>query len=870
MSAEIAAKKELDAEKGISSFIPYTRHVTDTILGTAAGDLLTVFKLSGRSHLSADYETLMNWVRDLNTVFKGAASDHLALWTHMVRRRVTEYPEAHYDNTFCAQFDKKYRGMFTEKSLMVNELYLTVIHRAMPDKTLAILAKFEKQSTQEKVERQQSAVKDLEELQRLFLSSLKRYGPEVLGTYKCVHAPVSVQGEDGRAVQDEQRMLLTDWWEREKSRFPREPGDERSELAFAEAAAAADDLPVYLYSRPAEFLARLVNGEQLPMPVTFQHFRETMPQNRVNFSSWGELGEIRTPTRTRYFGMVEVFDYEKRSEPGHLNTFLKTPYECVLTQSFSLLSRHAARGQLERHRQHMVDSNDPSGQQVRELSFALDQLMAGEFAFGEHHATLTVFGDTPAETRDLLEKARSAFFDVAIVPQVIGLALEAAYWAQLPCNWKYRPRPAPISSQNFLSFSSLHNYMAGKPAGNPWGPAVTMFKTDAGTPLYFNFHATDPDEDNEGDRPAGHTIVTGMTGQGKTVLLGILLAQAGKFRPSVVVFDKDRGMQGTVMAMGGKYFPLAMGLPTGMNPLQLEPTPENLIFIKAIIKQLAESSGDPVNHNDEVEISRALDTVMFRLDKPLRRLSLLLQNLPNPMPDPNDPNPRPTVHARLLKWCEGGEYGWLFDNETDDIDLTRYRLYGFDYTDFLDVPIIRTPMMMYLMHRTDAMVNGQPFIKVMDEFWKPLEDPFFTKWSKDGLKTIRKANGLLVFATQEPGDALESPIARTIIQQCATQIFLPNPMASRADYVEGFKLTDAEFDLVKSLPQDSRKFVVKQGGSCAVGTINLVGFSDELLVLSCSPDRAEIIEAVIADVGDDPDRWVPAFVSRVKTKEKPQ
>ncbi|MBD4126900.1 hypothetical protein GUH61_07360, partial [Xanthomonas citri pv. citri] len=75
---------------------------------------------------------------------------------------------------------------------------------------------------------------------------------------------------------------------------------------------------------------------------------------------------------------------------------------------------------------------------------------------------------------------------------------------------------------------------------------------------------------------------------------------------------------------------------------------------------------------------------------------LLLQNLPNPMPDPNDPNPRPTVHARLLKWAEGGEYGWLFDNETDDIDLTRYRLYGFDYTDFLDVPIIRTPMMMYL------------------------------------------------------------------------------------------------------------------------------------------------------------------------------
>ncbi|MCC5091133.1 VirB4 family type IV secretion/conjugal transfer ATPase [Xanthomonas campestris pv. raphani] len=869
MFGDIAAKKELLAEKGISDYIPYTRHVTDTILGTAAGDLLTVFKLTGRSHLSADYQTLMNWVADLNTVFKGAATDHLSLWTHMVRRRVTEYQEAQYDNAFCAGFDAKYRAMFTDKSLLVNELYLTVVHRAVPDKTLALLARFEKQSVKEKRERQQSAVKDLEELQRLFLASLRRYGPEVLGTYQCVHVATDGIGEDGEPIQEETRLELGEWWNREQSRGAADAADTRTDLVKAEAAAKASGLPVYLYSRPAEFLARLVNGEHLPMPVTYEHFRQTMPQNRINFSSWGELGEIRTPTRTRFFGMVEIFDYEKRSEPGHLNKFLKVPYECVLTQSFSLLSRHAARGQLERHRQHLIDSNDPSDQQVQELTFALDQLMAGEFAFGEHHATLAVFGDTPAETRDRLEKSRALFFDVGIVPQVIGLALEAAYWAQLPCNWQYRPRPAPISSQNFLSFSSLHNYMAGKPTGNPWGSAVTMFKTDAGTPLYFNFHATDPTEDNEGERPAGHTIITGMTGQGKTVLLGILLAQAAKFRPSVVVFDKDRGMQGTVMAMGGRYFPLAMGQPTGMNPLQLDPTPENVIFLKALIRQLAESSGDTVNHNDEVEISRALETVMFRLDRPLRRFSLLLQNLPNPMPDPNDPNPRPTVHARLLKWSEGGEYGWLFDNDTDDIDLTKHRLYGFDYTDFLDVPIIRTPMMMYLMHRTDAMVNGQPFIKVMDEFWKPLEDQFFTKWSKDGLKTIRKANGLLVFATQEPGDALESPIARTIIQQCATQIFLPNPMATRADYVEGFKLTDAEFDLVKSMPADSRKFVIKQGGNCAVGTLNLVGFSDELLVLSCSPDRAEVIEAVIADVGDDPDRWVPAFVSRVKSKEKP-
>lgn len=859
MAAEITAQRVINTEKAISEFVPYTRHVTDTIVGTKAGDLFTVIKLTGRSHQSADHATLMQWVQDLNTIFKGAASDQLALWHHIVRRHVTEYPKASYENVFCQQFDDKYRSLFTDKSLMLNELYLTIVHRAVPDKTLALLSKFEKQSQEEKRERRDSAVKQLTELQQLFMSSLTRYGPELLGTYKSVVVP-------GVNDAGDERMLLLDWYYRTTPESEVVGSDQAEAAATAKAEAAG--LPVYLYSQPGEFLGYLINGERLPVPVTWGHFAETIPQNRINFARYGELGEIRTPSKVRFFGMIEIFDYDKTTEPGHLNTFLKAPYECVLTQSFTLLSRHAAKGQLERTRQQLIDSNDASDSQINELTFALDQLMSGEFAFGEHHATVSVFGDTPNEARENLEKARSSLFDVAIVPKTISLAVEAAFWAQLPCNWKFRPRPVPISSQNFLSFSSLHNYMAGKPTGNPWGPAVTIFKTDAGTPLYFNFHSTNQDEDSEGMRPAGHTIVTGATGQGKTVLLGMLLAQCDKFAPGIVVFDKDRGMQGAVMAMGGKYFPLVLGEKSGMNPLQMEPTQENVIFIKDLIKQLAASSGDPINHNDEVEIDRALNTVMLRLDKPLRRLSTLVQSLPNPVSA--DENARPTVHARLLKWCEGGEYGWLFDNQTDDMDLTRYRVYGFDYTEFLESPVIRTPLMMYLMHRTNRMLHGQPFVRVMDEFWKPLEDEYFTKWSKDGLKTDRKSNGLLLFATQEPSDALESPIAKTIIQQCPTQIFLPNPKADKADYIAGFKLTEAEFALVKALPEDSRKFVIKQGGSCAVGSINLLGFGDELLVLSSSPDRAEMMEEVIADVGDDPECWVPAFVSRVKSKEKAQ
>lgn len=822
MPAEIAVKSVRESEKGISEFIPYTRHVTDSILTTREGDLLTIFKIEGRSHQSADHQTLMNWIHDVNTVFKGVASDSLSLWSHMVRRRVTEYPDATYDGAFAAGFDAKYREQFANEDLRINELYLTVIHRANPEQLLSFLAKFERESPETKRERLAARIKKMEELQRTFGESLKRYRPELLTT-------VERAGHDGRK---------------------------------------------HVYSRPAEFLAYLVNGEHLPQPVTRGHLAETMPQNRINFSRWGHIGEIRGPVHSRYFGIIELFEYESSTEPGHLNVFLEAPYDCVLTQSFTALSRYAAKGFFEKHRRQLLDSNDASPSQIEDITYAVDRLMAGDFVGGEHHATLTVFGDKPTEVEALLEKGRAGFFDVGIVPKPVGLALEGAFWAQLPANWRYRPRPAVVTSQNFLSFSSFHNFMSGKPTGNPWGPAVTVLKTTGGTPLYFNFHHTDIDADNTGEKVAGHFIVTGMTGQGKTVLVGALMTQAEKFKPTVIFFDANRSNEVLVNALGGKYYPLEMGKATGWNPLQLDATPTNKIFLKELIKTLTrgeknEATGDYANkisHNDELEIDRALETVMHTLDKPHRRLSVLLQSLPNPIND--NPDAPPTVHARLLKWCAGGEFGWLFDNVEDSIDLSTHRIYGFDYTEFLKKPEIRAPLMMYLVHRTEEVVDGRNFIRVIEEFWQPLQEDFFKPMVRNWVKTDRKSNVINGFVTQEPADALDTEVGKTVAQQVPTKIFLPNPSADARDYKEGFKLTDAEFDLVRSLPLDSRRFVIKQGENCAVASMQLRNMPIELAVLSGSAERSEQMYEAIADAGDDPECWVPVFASRVNNKNK--
>ncbi|MCZ2203605.1 VirB4 family type IV secretion/conjugal transfer ATPase [Bartonella sp. A05] len=816
----IENSKLLASETPVSLFIPYSHHVTDTVISTKNAEYLSVWKIDGRSHQSASEEDIFQWTRELNNTLRGIASANLSLWTHIVRRRVYEYPDSTFDKVFCYQLDEKYRHSFTGYNLMVNDLYLTVVFRPVTDKIMSFFAKYERETFEQKKIRQASCIKALNEINRTLGQSLKRYGAELLGIYE----------KNG-----------------------------------------------HVYSSALEFLSMLINGEHYPIPVCRDRFADYMAINRPFFSKWGAVGELRTSNGIRRFGMMEIKEYDESTKPGQFNGLLESDFEFILTQSFSILSRHAAKDYLQRHQRNLIDARDVATSQIDQISEALNQLVSGHFVMGEHHCTLTIYGDTVQEVRDYVAKANSIILDVGVLPKPIDLAIEAGYWAQLPGNWQWRPRPAPITSLNFLSFSSFHNFMSGKPTGNPWGPAVTIFKTISKTPLYFNFHSSQLEEDATDKRLLGNTALIGQSGSGKTVLLGFLLAQAQKFKPTTVVFDKDRGMEIIIRAIGGQYLPLKTGRPSGFNPFQLPPTQDNIIFLKQFIRKLAETGGE-ITHRDEEEINQAIMAIMSSsIDKSLRRLSLLVQFLPNPRLD--DHNAHPSVHARLIKWCEGGDYGWLFDNPSDSLDLSTHQVYGFDITEFLDNTETRTPVMMYLLYRTEGMIQGQRFMYIFDEFWKPLQDTYFEDLAKDKQKTIRKQNGIFVYATQEPSDALESNIAKTLIQQCATYIFLANPKANYEDYTKGFKLTDAEFELVKNLGEFSRRFLIKQGDQSALAELDLgkfqmtidgqtieQSFDDELLVLSGTPDNAELVEAVIAEVGDNPAVWLPVFLQRVKAE----
>jgi type IV secretion system protein VirB4 len=322
-----------------------------------------------------------------------------------------------------------------------------------------------------------------------------------------------------------------------------------------------------------------------------------------------------------------------------------------------------------------------------------------------------------------------------------------------------------------------------------------------------------------------------------------------------VLFDKNRGLEILVRALGGRYLPLQNGVRTGMNPLQLEPTPGNVEFLKAWLRRLVERRERPFTVREEGDLDLALHGTL-KLPVAARRLSRLLEFL-----DPTDPE---GMHARLRQWCEleNGDYAWVFDNREDLIVplLEQSSLLGFDVTDFLDNAVTSAPVTMYLFHLVKRLLDGRRLVVWMDEFSKLLSDPSFESFAKDGLKTWRKLEGVAAFATQSPSDVLASPIARTLVEQTPTKVFFPNDKATEEDYVRGFGLSVQEYLLLKEgLEPGSRMFLVKQGHHSVVCELNLRGFDYELNVISGRIANIAIMNQAIAEAGSEPTAWLPRF-----------
>lgn len=777
-------------EVSIAEFIPYEHHFDKETIITKGGELLQIIRLEGWSFETADDVDVDMKKTVRNSLLKSLSNGNYAVWFHTVRRKKSTFPGGEFSNAFAGQLNERWRDKHSRHESFANELYITVVRRE-----------------------------------------------DTVGWSKLQHY-INVLSNK---VDDSQRREAM-----------REAHKEVREVTHRLLASLRDYNPKLLtcvktqhgvLSQPLQFLGMLVNGgqrQQMLVPtMDISHYLSTQ---RMYFGA--RAIEMRGLTRTRFAGIVSVKEYAPSTAAGMLDAYLQLPFEFIISQSFSFVNRTIAIGKMRTQQNRMAAAEDAATSQIQEINAALDMAMSGNVAFGDHQCSVMVIEDNLNALEDSIALAISEMVNVGIEPIREKIILEQAYWSQLPANFGYIGRPSKINTMNLAGFVSMHNYPLGKIKGNHWGDAVTVFDTTSGTPYFFNFHTRD----------VGHTTIIGPTGAGKTVLMNFLCAQAQKFNCRLFMFDKDRGAEIFVRAIGGAYSVIQPAERCGFNPLHLADTNENRNFIAEWLSALVKPEDRSLEPEEVAQIQEAVNGnfKLAKKDRMLRNISAFF--------GVDKPG---SIASRLKPWFGEGRYARIFDNPYDSLDFTTHSTFGFEMGEVLSDKTSLAPVLLYLFHKVNLSLDGTPTIVVLDEAWALIDNPIFAEKIKDWLKTMRKLNAMVVFATQSVEDAVGSSISDTLIQQTATQIFLPNPKATES-YKTAFMLSDREFNLLKTTDPASRFFLLKQGKDVVIARIDLGGMDEEINVLSARADTVRLLDKIREEIGDNPEEWLPVFQRRIR------
>ncbi|MGE3280023.1 MAG: type IV secretion system protein VirB4 [Alphaproteobacteria bacterium] len=562
--------------------------------------------------------------------------------------------------------------------------------------------------------------------------------------------------------------------------------------------------------------------------------------------------EVHLPGGGRAYGTMQGFRvYPRTWRVGMADPLIGLPCRFSLTNSYRFHSRAKAGDKLALIGRRMDSAGDRAHSLREELVEAMDAVDRGEHVMGEHHWSLAVHVDRWEELEPAAAAARSQVTDMGAVAATEDVAMEAAFFAQVPGSPGFlRARAGAVSSVVYAALSSLHAHPTGE-ATHHWGRPLFRLRTTGGTAYDHGMHLRD----------VGHTLLIGPTGGGKTVWIAFCLvmldALVGAEGGTQILFDKDGGNETVVRAMGGRYVRLAKGEHSGAAPLKALPDGEAARawlqeFVAGLI--LADGRG-ALTPEDARRLATGIAFIM-RLPPAMRSLAGLREFLGH-----GDPL---GAGARLERWCHGGALGWAFDGETDGIAFDA-PLAAVDPTALLDHETVMPPLAAYLLHRAGSVMDGRRAVLWVDEFRAYLPDPRFADGFEDFALTGRKKNWALCIATQQPEHILDHPTGPSLIGQCKTRVLFRNPDARPGPYRQGLGCTEREFQAVtQDMMAGPHSVLIKREDRSVLCRFDLSGLPQHLPVLSGTERSVRLLREVIAHTGrEEASAWLDEFRRRL-------
>jgi type IV secretion system protein TrbE len=412
-----------------------------------------------------------------------------------------------------------------------------------------------------------------------------------------------------------------------------------------------------------------------------------------------------------------------------------------------------------------------------EINEALEDLGSGDVAFGYVTTTITVSAEDETEADEALRQVERVVNARGFVTIRESFNAVEAWLGSLPGNPYANVRQPIIHTLNLAHIMPISSVWAG-PHWNDHldQPPLLHAATRGSTPYRLNLHVGD----------VGHTMIVGPTGAGKSVLLAMLALQFRRYEHSqVFIFDKGRSARAAALMMGGVALDLSIGSGLAFQPLSDIDNAATRAFACDWVLALFAHEGIATDPAIKDQVWTALNSLATapKVERTLTGLSLLLQSN--------------QLRQALLPYTLEGPWGSLLDGKDDRLsfaDVMHFELEGLMETKGLVLPVL-----IYLFHRLEARFDGRPTLLVLDEAWLFLDSPLFATRIREWLKTLRKKNVAVVFATQSLADIATSSIAPAIIESCPTRIYLPNDRAIETqirEIYERFGLNPRQVEII--------------------------------------------------------------------------
>ncbi|TPW27068.1 type IV secretion system protein B4 [Martelella alba] len=521
-----------------------------------------------------------------------------------------------------------------------------------------------------------------------------------------------------------------------------------------------------------------------------------------------------------------VKTYPRQANAGMFDE-LNLPADLVVTHSFVPASEDIVTERFQRTMRQRSGLGDAARTESETLGVGLDRLASGIETFGTHHMTVAVYADNETD----LENASAELSQISqeggtkIVTE--AFSGQSHYFAQWPGNATYRARTGLISNRAFACMASLHRTPAGLAGASlPWQTPVSIFPTPGRSGFQFSFH---PEGKPDAEPPAGHGLVFGPTGGGKSLLVAFLAAQLARVNARVFAFDYRRGLEVQIEALGGTYSTITADRPTGLNPLFAETDAIGQMWLGDWLSALLNRPDHPFS---PVQIQAIHDAVAENASLPehLRTFEHLVGSFRH-VDDDGD------LESRVREWTTGGRFGWVFgDNKTDSFALDE-PVMGFDLTALLDSgqDKERTAILGYLFQRLERKLQDRrPTVIIIDEVWKALATDYFAEKLQNWLVTARKLNAVVLMVTQFPSQLEQSRAGLSMLQAISNQILIPNANA-RPEHYAALDLNQQELSNLLNGNGNARLALVRNQAASVMLNVDLSALGEDLKILGGGP-----------------------------------